>query len=88
MSLDTRLLDIIVCPATHQPLRKMPDATLARVNQKIDAGSLRYADDTPVTESLQEALVTDDDRLAYPVRDDMPILIVDQGILVAQLDEA
>lgn len=88
MSFDKQLLDIICCPATHMPLRLVPEATLAALNARIEAGRLRYRDDTPVTEPLDEALMTDDERLAYPVRDDIPFLLEEQGILIAQLDES
>lgn len=88
MSFDHKLLDIVCCPATHMPLKRMPEATLARLNARIEAGRLKHRDDSPVTEPLVEALITDDERLAYPVRDDIPLLLEDQGILIAQLDEA
>jgi uncharacterized protein YbaR (Trm112 family) len=88
MSFDHKLLDIICCPATHSPLRLMPDATLERLNAGIETGRLRHRDDSPVTEPLREALITDDERLAYPVVDDIPMLLEDRGILLAQLDES
>ena len=88
MSFDQRLLDIICCPATHMPLRLMPEATLAALNTRIESGRLRYRDDSPVTQPLEQALMTDDERLAYPVRDDIPFLLEEQGILIAQLDES
>jgi uncharacterized protein YbaR (Trm112 family) len=88
MSFDRNLLDIICCPATHMPLRVMPEATLARLNSLIEAGRLRQRDDAPVSEPLVAALITDDERLAYPVVDDIPVLLEDRGILIAQLDES
>jgi uncharacterized protein len=88
VSFDHKLLDIVCCPATHMPLKPMPEATLARFNALIEAGRLRHRDDSPVTETLSAALITDDERLAYPIRDDIPLLLEDQGILVAQLDES
>lgn len=88
MSFDRNLLDIICCPATHSPLRLMPEAKLARLNERIQAGSLRQRDDSLVTEPLTQALMTDDERLAYPIVDDIPVLLEDRGILIAQLDEA
>lgn len=86
MSFDRNLLDIICCPVTHLPLKLMPEAMLARLNAEIESGRLKFRDDTPVTEPLEQALVTDDERLAYPVRDDIPLLLEEQGILIAQLD--
>jgi len=88
MSFDQRLLDIICCPATHQPLKLAPAPLLARLNARIESGQLRYRDDSAVTEPLDQALVTTDDRLAYPIRDDIPVLLEEQGIVVAQADDA
>ena len=86
MSFDRQLLDIICCPATHLPLRVMPKAMLDQLNERIEAGGLKYSDDSPVTEPLVEALITEDERLAYPIRDDIPLLLEEFGIVIAQAD--
>lgn len=86
MSFDHQLLDIICCPATHLPLRLVPEALLERLNARIESGQLKHRDETPVTESLEEALMTDDERLAYPIRDDIPMLLEEFGISLAQAD--
>jgi uncharacterized protein YbaR (Trm112 family) len=52
MSFDHRLLDIVCCPATHLPLRLMPESKLATLNARIGAGLLKFRDDSPVTEPL------------------------------------
>ena len=88
MSIDHKLLDILCCPATHLPLRVMPSAQLALLNASVEAGSLRFCDDKPVTEPLEQALVTEDGRLAYPIRDDIPLLLEEYGIVIAQADQS
>ena len=87
MSFDHRLLDIVCCPATHLPLKLMPEAMLGRLNARIAAGGVRFRDESVVAEPLEQALLTDDGRLAYPVRDGIPALLEEQGILVAQAEE-
>jgi uncharacterized protein YbaR (Trm112 family) len=87
MSFDHRLLDIVCCPATHLPLKLVPDSILARLNAEIDAGRLRFRDDSPVTEPLAQALMTADERLAYAIRDDIPLLLEEQAIPLAQAEE-
>jgi uncharacterized protein YbaR (Trm112 family) len=86
VSFDHQLLDIICCPATHMPLRMMPEALLGRLNARIESGELKHCDDSLVTEPLGQALMTEDERLAYPIRDDIPLLLEEFGILIAQAD--
>jgi uncharacterized protein YbaR (Trm112 family) len=66
----------------------MPVGTLARLNTLIVSGGLGHRYDSRVSVALTEALFTDAERLAYPVIDDIPMLLEDRGILIAQLDEA
>lgn len=68
------------------PLRLMPEALLGRLNARIESGELKHCDDSPVTESLEQALMTEDARLAYPIRDDIPLLLEECGILMAQTE--
>lgn len=87
MSFDRQLLDIICCPSTHLPLKLMPESLLDQLNARIEAGELRQRDDTPITEPLEQALMTEDERLAYPIRDDIPLLLEEYAILIAQARE-
>lgn len=88
MSFDRQLLDIICCPSTHLPLKLMPESLLEQLNARIEAGELRQRDDTPVSEPLEQALMTEDERLAYPIRDDIPLLLEEYAILIAQAHES
>jgi len=62
----------------------MPESLLEELNAGIAAGKVRQTDDTPVTEPLEQALMTDDERLAYPIRDDIPMLLEEYGIVLDQ----
>jgi len=86
VSFDRQLLDIICCPATHAPLKLMPDSLLERLNSRIESGEIKQRDDSQVTEPLVQALITEDERLAYPIRDDIPLLLEEFGIVIAQAD--
>jgi uncharacterized protein len=87
LSFDTALLDILCCPVTHAPLALLSQSELDRLNQRIGEGRIRRRDDTIVDEALEQALVTRDGKLAYPVRDGIAVLLEDQGILLSQLGD-
>lgn len=87
MSIDGALLDIICCPVTRQPLRLLPERELQRLNQLIGLGKIKNRDDAVLDAPLEQALVTRDEKLAYPVRDGIPVLLEEEAILLSQLDE-
>lgn len=83
--MDKRLFDIICCPVTRLPLEMLDGEKLRRLNAAIASGTIHNNSDRPVGEPLDEALVTRDGRLAYPIRDDIPILLEDECIDLNQL---
>ena len=83
--MDKRLLDIICCPVTRLPLALMDSERLSGLNAAIAAGTVKNHRDNKISGTLGEALVTRDGRLAYPVRDGIPILLEDECIDLKQL---
>ena len=62
--MDRKLLDILVCPTSRQPLALLEPAGLEALNRAIAAGNVRRSDEAPQSEALREALVTRDRRWA------------------------
>jgi uncharacterized protein YbaR (Trm112 family) len=83
--MDRKLLDILVCPASRQPLALLDKAGLDALNRGIAAGAVQRVDDSPQTEALSEALVTQDRRTVYRIDDGIPVLLVEEGIATAQI---
>lgn len=86
--MDRKLLDLLVCPASRQPLALLETAGLEQLNRAIAAGQVKRNDDSPQAEPLREALVTRDRRTVYRVDDGIPVLLVEEGIAFAQADAA
>jgi len=83
--MDRKLLDILVCPASRQPLALLEPAGLEALNRAITAGGVVRGDDATQAQPLREALVTRDRRTVYRVDDGIPVLLADDAIATAQV---
>ena len=81
---DQELLDILVCPETKQSLRLADEALLARVNAAISSGTMANRGGQTVSEAVSEGLVRDDGKYLYPVRDDIPVMLIDEALPLDQ----
>ena len=73
------LLEILVCPETKQAVREADAAFLAEVNAAITAGKIKNRAGQGLVEPLSGALIRDDGKYAYPVRDGIPIMLVEES---------
>ena len=85
MSIDKKLLEILVCPATKVPVKLLGKDQLAILNRCIEQGEVRHADGSPVGAALDAALITEDGRTVYPIEDDIPVMLEDQAIAARQI---
>ena len=84
--MDKRLLAILRCPITHKGLGVAKKDLLDRVNAAIAAGGLSNRDGTVLSEALDEGLVTDDQKLVYPVANGIPVLLEGESISLDQVE--
>jgi uncharacterized protein YbaR (Trm112 family) len=85
--MDRKLLDILACPATRQPLARLEARGLELLNQAVATGNLKRIDGSVQTEPLREALITRDRRLVYRIDDGIPVLLVDEGMPTGQVPD-
>ncbi|MCR6626704.1 MAG: Trm112 family protein [Pseudoxanthomonas sp.] len=83
--MDRKLLDLLCCPTTRQPLAVLDARGLEALNRAIGEGQVKRADDTVQTDALREALVTHDRKTVYRVEDGIPVLLAEEAIATAQL---
>ncbi|MCZ6596744.1 MAG: hypothetical protein O7B99_03815 [Planctomycetota bacterium] len=80
--IDKELLEILACPETHQSLAEADEALVGRLNERIAAGGVKNVGGADVTEAVEAGLVRADGKILYPIRDDIPVLLIDEGIPV------
>lgn len=80
MALSADLLEILCCPEDRTPVALAPDDLIARLNADIARGALKNKAGAVVQEPMQAGLLRKDGAVLYPVRDDIPVMIVDEGI--------
>lgn len=83
--IDKELLDIIVCPETKQDLVLAESGLIEKINGLIEKGELRNRSKMIVTEKIDGGLVREDRKYLYPIRDDIPILLIDESISLEEL---
>lgn len=85
MSIDKRLLDILCCPETKQPVALVTSRQLAALNAAQSAGTLQQLDGSAVAAPLSAGLITTDGRRVYRVDDGIPVMLADQAIDTHQI---
>ena len=77
---DAELLEILACPEDKTPVRLAETDELEALNQRIRAGDVTNRGGEAVTDEVTEGLVREDGKFLYPVRDDIPIMLIDEAI--------
>ncbi len=83
--IDAEILKILCCPETHQPLRMADDARVAEVNRQIAAGQLKDGAGKIVSEKIDGGLLREDGKVLYPIRNGLPILLIDEALKLVEV---
>ena len=81
--IDAELLQMLRCPETRQTLTPATAAVLDGVNQRIAAGGLQNRAGRAVPEKLEAGLLREDGKFLYPVRQGIPVMLMDESIPLA-----
>ena len=87
MPVNGKLLEILCCPVSKTPLTVLGQRKLDKLNDAIKSGEALFVDGEKVTEPLQEALITEDGKVIYPVQDNIPVLLEEKGIGTTQFQD-
>ena len=85
--IDAALLEILVCPETKQPVALADSGLLSALNERISAGVVRTRGGDVVSQPLEAGLLRTDRRVLYPVRDEIPVMLIDESIELDPSDD-
>jgi uncharacterized protein YbaR (Trm112 family) len=80
---DAGLLEILCCPETRQQLGLATPTALERINRQIAGGRLKNRGGHAVTVKIDGGLMRADGKYLYPLRQNIPILLLDEAIPLA-----
>jgi uncharacterized protein YbaR (Trm112 family) len=78
-------LKLLVCPENHMPLEQADPSLVESLNARAARGELKTKSGRVLAAELDGALVRVDKKVAYPIVDKIPMLLVDEGILLDQI---
>lgn len=87
MPIDRKLLEILVCPITKQPVNILSAVKLAYLNQRIEAGEVVNHGGTKLESPLPEALITNNGETVYPIDEGIPVMLEDESIATVQFSD-
>lgn len=85
--IDPELLKIMCCPETHQGIVLAEKSLIDQLNERIPSRTLRNRAGQEVNEKLDGGLVREDKKFIYPIRQNIPIMLIDEAISLSQDSE-
>ncbi len=85
-SISEDLLAILCCPETKQEIRPLEPNLVEKLNQRITKGELTTKGGQSVAEPIDGGLLREDGTVVYPIRDQIPIMLIEEGIVVKKSD--
>ena len=74
------LIEILCCPQTKQKLSLGAESLTLKINDLIAQSALKSRNNIVVEEKVDALLVCEDGLWAYPVRDQIPVMLIPEAI--------
>ncbi|MDR0304202.1 MAG: hypothetical protein LBH98_05460 [Chitinispirillales bacterium] len=74
------LIKILCCPETKQKVDYADKEIVREINRKIAAKQLRNREGVLLTERIDDGLIREDKKYLYPIKSDIPIMLINEAI--------
>ncbi len=81
--IDQELLDILACPENKTPVTLADQTLVDQINAAIESGKVSNRGGQKVEKKIDGGLVREDQAYLYPIEDDIPIMLIDEAIPLA-----
>jgi uncharacterized protein YbaR (Trm112 family) len=71
---------MLCCPETKEDVSLADGPLIETLNRKVEAGQLKNRGGEIVKEKMDSGLVRADGKYLYPIREDIPIMLIDEAI--------
>lgn len=85
MAVDKDLLAILCCPETKQAVTQADASLIQRLNEAIQNRRLQNKGKQVVTDPVEGGLIRADSKILYPIRENIPVMLIEEGIPVEQV---
>ncbi len=82
--LSLELLEILRCPETKEHVELADPALIDKINHKITTGDVKNRRGKPVIEKIDGGLLRKDKKYLYPIREDIPIMLINEALPMEQ----
>ena len=79
------LLKILVCPENKTPVTQADEALIVKINAAIVQKQLKNRAGSVVEQKVDGGLLREDGAYLYAIRDDIPIMLIDEAIPMEQV---
>jgi uncharacterized protein YbaR (Trm112 family) len=76
------LLEVLCCPESRQKVEIASQEIIDEVNQRIESGEAKDKEGKTISEIIEVGLIRTDGRILYPIRDGIPIMLINEGIVL------
>jgi uncharacterized protein YbaR (Trm112 family) len=86
VSINKDLLAILCCPDTKLPVMMAEADLVKKLNEAIARGGVLNKGKKPVVEQVEGGLVRADLKILYPIRESIPVMLIEEGIPLDQIN--